>query len=315
MLDFCLPLLIFLSAAAFRLTNLDLIEFKGDEAINLYLAARPAFGYSFTPGSTVSSIGLLNPPLLNYLLYPITKISLDPQAISFFIGLTNCLAIVFFYLIIRHYYQQTIALIASLLLTFSPWAIIFSRKIWPQDLTLPFFILLFLSYQKIRNDQREKWWLVYVTISLFLVQLHQVNLFFISLLTIFLLLSKTKLNFIYIGTGLILGLIPLFPYFIYLINNLAHPEVFLVAKERFSPEYFPVIFIRPLQLMSQGNFSFLLGEDTLTLAQNFPLAFKLRQIFYLEYLFLPLSVFLFWKKQFHDRPLIYDSLLLPVVYF
>lgn len=315
MLNFCLPLFIFLSAATFRLTNLDLVEFKGDEAINLYLAARPTFGYSFPPGSTVSSIGLLNPPFLNYLLYPITQINSDPQFVSSFISFINCLTIVLFYLIIKHYYQQPTALIASLLLAFCPWAIVFSRKIWPQDLTLPFFTLLFLSYQKIRRDKKESWWLVYVITSLFLIQLHQVNLFFIGLLTLFLLLSKTKLNLVYIGTGLILGFIPLLPYFIYLINNLTNPEVFLVAKERFSPEYFPVIFARPLQLMSQGNFRFLLGEDTLTLAQKFPLIFKLRQIFYLEYLLLPLSIFLFWKKQFRDRPLVYASLFLPTIYF
>ena len=67
-----LTLLLFLfivaASAIFRITNLNLIEFKDDEAINLFLAARPLFGHPFPPGGTVSSIGLLNPPFFNYLL-------------------------------------------------------------------------------------------------------------------------------------------------------------------------------------------------------------------------------------------------------
>lgn len=68
--DLIFFLIIILSALIFRITNLRLIEFKVDEAINLFLASRSLFGQSFPPGGTVSSIGILNPPLFNYFLLP-----------------------------------------------------------------------------------------------------------------------------------------------------------------------------------------------------------------------------------------------------
>ena len=95
---------IFLLSLFFRITNLDLMEFKTDEAVNLLLAARPLFGHAFPPGGTVSSLGILNPPLFNYILLPIILINLDPKFVTFFIGLINSLAVALFFLIVRRYY-------------------------------------------------------------------------------------------------------------------------------------------------------------------------------------------------------------------
>lgn len=310
---FCL---IVAAAALFRLTNLDLIEFKADEAINLFLASRPLFGQSLPPGGTVSSIGLLNPPLFNYLLFPLTLISLDPRMISFFIGLLNSLAIGFFFLLVQRYYRTNTALIASLFWAFSPWAILFSRKIWTQNLILPFLILLLCAFHWLVVDKKPSAWAIYAFTSLCLLQLHQSSLFFLLSVGLFLIIKRVKVNFGYLALGLGLGLLPAIPYFIYLFKNFSSDSTaFLVAKERFSPQYFPAIFFRPFQIMSQGNFHFVLGDDMLTFAQNFPLAYHLRRFFYLEYLLLPLGVFIFWKKFPSLRPIVYASLALPLIYF
>lgn len=309
-------LIIVLSSALFRITNLTMVEFKADEAINLFLASRPLFGHPFPPGGTVSSVGLLNPPLLNYLLFPFVLISLDPKVISFFIGLVNSLAIGFFFLLIRRYYNTTVALMASLLFAFSPWSILLSRKIWAQDLILPFLVLLLYSLHKVVLDKKMIYWLPYVVSSLLLFQLHQSSLIFLLLLNGFLLIKKVKTNLTYIALGFILGIIPMLPYLIYIANNLSlDPQAFLISKERFGHQYFLVIFLRPLQILSQGNFHFVLGEDMLTLAQRFPLAYHLRRFFYLEYLLLPLGALVFWKNYPRLRFLVYLTLGLPLIYF
>jgi len=58
-----------------------------------------------------------------------------------------------------------------------------------------------------------------------------------------------------------------------------------------------------------------LGKDTLTFAKLFPLAYRLRKVFYLEYLLLPFGMVVFWKNFPKLRFLIYSSLLLPIAFF
>ncbi len=304
--------LVVFCAAIFRLTNLNLIEFKCDEAINLFLASRPLFGHPFPPGSTVSSIGILNPPLLNYLIFPFTLVSIDPKAVSLFIGVLNTLAIGLFFLLVDKYYNRMTALIASILLAFAPWPILLSRKIWAQDFIFPLTIPLLFSLHKIVFEKKEKQWTTFVFFSLLLIQLHQSTIFFLAPLTLFLLLSKVKWSFKYIFVGLILGVVPVIPYLLYFLND---PQAIFVAKERLTNNYYPIIFLRPLQIASQGNFFFVLGEDIITFAKNFPLAFSLRRIFYLEYVFIPLGLLILWKKQSRIRFLILATLVLPIVYF
>lgn len=307
-------------SAVFRLTNLDLIEFKADEAINLFLASRPLFGHPFPPGSTVSSIGILNPPLFNYLLLPLAAISTDPRIVSFFIALINSFAAGFFFLVVRRFFGKTEAWLAGLLLAFSPWAILFSRKIWTQNLIVPLMVLLFFSLGKIVAEQKKKYWIPYLATTLFIIQLHQSAGFFLILLNLFLFFQlkkdKSVFSFRYILTGIILGALPALPFLIYLAQNISvNPEAILVAKERFASAFHPQIFLRPLQIANQGNFYFVLGQDTLIFKNLYPLAYHLRVLFYLEYLLIPLGVIVFWQKYPCWRFLSGAVLILPFVYF
>ena len=307
---------IFLIASIFRVTNLDLIEFKTDEAVNLLLASRPLFGHPFPPGGTVSSLGVLNPPLFNYILFPITAISLDPKFITFFIGFINSLAIAFLFLVIRKYYGLSIALITSVLMAFSPWAILYSRKIWMQDLLIPFFVVLFFSIHKLVVEKKQIFWLPYASCSFFLIQLHPISFLFIALITLFLFLQKIKINFKYIAFGLLIGLLPLIPYIAYeFANNCPDCQSLIYARNKLSFRYSPELFFRPLQILSQGNFRFILGNDTLTFAQNFPFVDALRRVFYFEYLLIPIGIFIFIKKFKNLKFLAYSTIALPFIYF
>ena len=94
---------ILILASFFRIINLDLIEFKSDEAANLLISSRQLFDKPIPPGGTGSSVGVLNPPFFNYLLIPLTYITLDPKVITFFIAFINVLAIAFFFMIVKKY--------------------------------------------------------------------------------------------------------------------------------------------------------------------------------------------------------------------
>lgn len=312
---FLLFLLIFLLSTTFRITNLDLIEFKTDEAVNLLLASRPLFGYSFPYGGTVSSLGILNPPLFNYILFPIVAINLDPKFVSFTIALINSFSVAFFFLIVRRFYGLSIALISSTLFALSPWAILYSRKIWMQDLLIPFFLIVFYSVHKLILDKKSIYWLPYTFASLILIQLHQASLIFVAILTLF-LLRTVKLNFKYIFWGIIIGLLPLFPYAIYQFNN-ACPDCqsFFEARNRLSPKFSPEVFLRPLQILNQGSFRFIMGNDTLTFSQNFPFIDLIRKISYLEYILLPIGVLLFIKRFKTFRFFAFAAIFLSLLYF
>lgn len=306
---------VFLISALFRLTYLNLIEFKGDEATNLYLAAQPLFGNPMPYGGTLSSVGILNPPIFNYFLFLFTLLSLDPKVISFMIGSLNSLALAFLFLIIKRFYNTRIALITTTLFAFSPWAIIYSRKIWPQDFIILLLVPLLYSIHKIVKENNAKYWVLYTFLSIFLIQLHQSGLFFVPLLTIFLLLNKAKINIKAILVGCLIGIIPLIPYISFEISNKCPDcKAYVAAKKSLSGR-FPIVFIRPLQILSQGDFQFLLYDDMEKFSQSFPFAFNLRRIFYIEYLLVPLGLFLFWKKNKKYRLFVYTSIFLPLLYF
>ncbi|MEK7517263.1 MAG: glycosyltransferase family 39 protein [Patescibacteria group bacterium] len=309
-------LFIIFCAALFRVTNLDLIEFKADEAINLFLASRPFFGYGFPPGGTASSVGILNPPLFNYILFPFIFVTRDPKLISLSIALINSFAIGLFYLLIKRYYNFLTAFSASLLFAFSPWAILFSRKIWSQDILIPFFILVLYSLHKIIFEKKISYWVPCIVGSLFLIQMHQSSILFLFLLALFLFRQKIIMSIKYMTIGFLIGILPIIPYFLYeATTGCPDCAVILGINERLSPQYSLVIFTRPLQILSQGNFNFVLGDDMLTFAKNFPLIYYLRVGLYIEYILIPLGLFLFWRKERKVRFLVYAALSLPLLYF
>lgn len=312
--DKFLVILILFSSLIFRVTNINLIEFKGDEATNLFLATRPIFGHAFSPGGTVSSVGILNPPIFNHILFPLTLFSLDPKILSLMIGIINSITIAFFFLVLKRYYSRNIALIATLLLSFSPWSIIYSRKIWPQDFILPFVVLIFFSIHKILIDKNSKYWVVLTASSLFLIQLHQSGLFFTPLVFLFLLLQKAKVNFKFLIIGLAIGILPFLPYIFYEISTKCPDCSTLIAAREKTGRSF-LSFFRPFQIMGQGDFRFLLFDDINEFAKRFSFVYELKRIFYIEYILLPVGIFLFWLKNKGLRTLVYIIILLPIFYF
>ncbi len=299
----------------FRISHLDVVEFKKDEALNLLLASRPIFSHPFVSGGTISSIGILNPPFFNYLLFPITLFTLDPRIISGIIGIINSFAIGCLFLLLKRYCNFKVAVIATILMAFSPWAVIFSRKIWMQDLLLPFFVLLLYSFYKIL-DGKQYYWLHFTITTFFLIQLHLGSIFYLTVLWIFLILKRVKLSLKYISIGIVIGLIPLIPYLLYETKNSCPDcKIILTTSERVSTKYQLNIFLRPLQLLGQGNFQFVLGKDMITFATQYPIIYQLRKILYLQYFLLPFGVIIFWKMYPKFRILIYSTVLLPFVYF
>ncbi len=126
-----------LLAGVVRLARPDLTEFKADEGRLLTLALATAGGEVVRHG-IASSVGFPNAPLSAWLYALPLLLWAHPYAATLFTGLLNTLAVGGVYWLARRYWGAPAALAAALLLAAGPWAILFSRKIWAQNL-LPLF--------------------------------------------------------------------------------------------------------------------------------------------------------------------------------
>ncbi len=126
-------------AAVVRLARPDLTEFKADEGRLLTLALQAAAGDVPRHG-IASSVGFPNAPLSVWLYALPLLLWRHPFAPTLFTGLLNTLAVAGVYWLARRTWGAPAALAGALLLAAGPWAIIFSRKIWAQNLLPPFAI-------------------------------------------------------------------------------------------------------------------------------------------------------------------------------
>jgi 4-amino-4-deoxy-L-arabinose transferase-like glycosyltransferase len=132
---------ILLAATFFRLAIPGAIEFKQDEANLSLLALDMARGKNFPLLGIDSSVGVRNAPVNVYILVVPYLFTSNPLTATHYIGLLNVLAVFFTYALARRYYGPAPALLAALLLAASPWAIMYSRKIWAQEMLPPFVLM------------------------------------------------------------------------------------------------------------------------------------------------------------------------------
>jgi len=137
------------AAAATRFSWLNLMEFKGDEAEACRLAlhalgySEPGIGRFFPTEGLTSSIGVPNPPLFVYLMAVPLAIVRSPIAAVSVVAAANVVSIWVCYVGGRRCFSPFVGLASATLFALSPWGIVFSRKIWAQDL-LPLCTTLFV---------------------------------------------------------------------------------------------------------------------------------------------------------------------------
>jgi hypothetical protein len=169
---------ILIVAAVARLSLLDLMEFKGDEAAACRLAlhvlgySEPGVGRFFPTQGLISSIGIPNPPLFVYVVAVPLAVVRSPIAAAATIALLNVIAIWITFVVGRRAFNSFVGVVAAALIASSPWSIVFSRKIWAQDL-LPFCTALFaLHLYRLVVQQRASsaFWLIVIAAAA--TQLH-----------------------------------------------------------------------------------------------------------------------------------------------
>lgn len=278
-------IVIFILSSIFRLSNLNLIEFKSDEATTVYQTVRFFEQPYLIERGLISGIGVYNFPFFNYLMIALAVWSRDPQFLSWIIALINSLLVSVFFLFVKKYYGFITAFFASLLLAFSPWGIIFSRKIWAQDLIFLFFIpILWLLHEIILKKNTKVIFPMFLLLTL-LVQLHSSGLFLLIITVLILLILCVRFSFKSAAAGVLVGLIPAIPYFLFQINSLPMcPDCEAFLKYKNSIRIFDFNnFLRPFQIISGLGYHFVLGRAYNDFISAYPLVNQLKYIFTLGF--------------------------------
>lgn len=254
--------LILLAAAIFRFYGLDYMEFKADEAIALKLVDDFIVGGSWPKVGLMSSVGVYNPPIFIYLLALPSLLSRDPVFVTAFVALLNLLAIALGYRMVKRFWGMGPALLTAALFALSPWAIIYSRKIWAQDF-LPFFIVALLYVMLHLRERAKSKVILWVPVLLCIIwQLHFSSYFIIAMIVLIFVLwfRKIRPNWLFLGLGLVIAIGLTVPYLVHLVQT-DFQDISKILSTGSRTKV--ALNIAPLQytvdLLAQGNFKYNLG--------------------------------------------------------
>ena len=196
-------------------------EFKADEARLYALALDAATGAGLPLRGIGTSIGFPNFPLSVWLYALPLWVWPHPYSAVLFTGALNTLAVAACWWLARRVWGAEAALLAALLYAASPWAIIYSRKLWAQNL-LPLFVMGWAASGLLAFwEQRRSWLAAHIVLLAAALQLHYSGaaLALPTLCALALTYKTFNRRALQLGIGLSLGL--MLPFFVYLANNRA----------------------------------------------------------------------------------------------
>jgi len=188
---FCAILLL---AGLLRMGWPGLTEFKQDEA-HLYALALDLAEFKAFPWRGISSsVGLPNAPMSVYLYALPLFVWKSPLAATLFVGALNTASVALAYGMARRYWGPRAALISALLYAAAPWAVIYSRKIWAQDL-LPLFVVGYIFSGLLAFvDSRSRWSVAHFVLLAVIIQIHFSGVALLPLTALLLLIFRRRVN-------------------------------------------------------------------------------------------------------------------------
>jgi hypothetical protein len=213
-------------AAALRLGAPGVVEFKRDEANLSYMALDMARGREFPLLGIDSSVGIRNAPVNVWIMALPYLFSSDPLPATQFVGLMNVGAVLLAYLLTRRYYGPMAAVVAGLAFAVSPWAVVYSRKIWAQDM-LPLFVVATVGTGLLGLVEGKRWaqWLHLPLLSL-TGQIHYVTFVLIPITLYLVVVGRRRLTRAFYGSVALMALVTA-PYVIGIVRDAQrHPETF-----------------------------------------------------------------------------------------
>ncbi|MDD9941139.1 MAG: hypothetical protein OXU20_08885 [Myxococcales bacterium] len=202
--------------AVLRLWDLDLMEFKGDEAGVIDLALPLALGREWPLKGLVSSVGIHNPPLFIYLVAIPTAILPDPRFVTgALVGLSHVAATAITFLWVRRHMGFVTATAAALMFATAPWAVLYGRKLWAQDVLPPLVITSVYLCERFWRKRRSRAAFALPIILCALFQLHLSAVAVFALVGGMLAVGLRRIHYGALAAGTLLALLTLTPYLVH----------------------------------------------------------------------------------------------------
>ena len=204
--------LILAVGAYLRFSHLGLLEFQGDEAFAAHLALKCVKEGRLPSAGLMSSVGVTNPPLFIYLLIPMFLLSANPVFVSCCIAALGLAAVAACWWIGKKYYGSTAGLTAAAFFAVSPWAVIYSRKVWAQDFVPVFATATMWAMHALVLGKKQKAVFWVVLLPLCVIQIHFSGFALTATVLAILLWLRPKIDWRFAVAGLFTALVLMIPY-------------------------------------------------------------------------------------------------------
>ena len=201
-----------------RFDRLDLMEYKYDEAQMYRLATRQATG-DFQKVGLVSGVGVRDPATAVYLFSLIRSVTSEPVALAYLPAFLGVLAIPLCFLLTRETLGLWAALTATLLAATAPWSVMYSRKIWIQDLIPCFTTVAMWSAFRLIRTRQPVYAAAFAILTAIMIQIHYSSL--VLLLIGLALMVWVRRRRVYVGwaVGIAIGLLTFAPFLIHQVRH------------------------------------------------------------------------------------------------
>lgn len=210
---------IFFAAAYLRLWGLEYSPTGGDQAMQLSIALRWVTQGKFPLAGHKYSVGLMSPPLTQYLLAIPLFLRRDILWVTQFVALLNVASVVASYFILRPTFGRRVALLATLLYAVNPWAVYYARLTLNLSM-VPLFSTLLLGSLLAAFSRRSA---LHIALSFLWVaaaiQLYMPSLALIPAVGFLFWILRKKLTVRPLLIGLLLFFLSFAPFMIYELDT------------------------------------------------------------------------------------------------
>ncbi len=233
-------LVVFFLALALRIAFLPYAKFENETARDITIAQRifetgklPLHGVlaEADEHSEQQSFG----PVYYYLIALFLMIYNHPFAAVFLMVVLSMLAVFLTYILVKRFFGEKTALVASALFAFSPWFIAFvSLNLMTPAMLIPFVLLLFYSVFKIVIEHKDLYFIVAAAASAIMLQFHLSALAIIFTAFVILACLRPKV-FVskYAFGGVLTVLVVFVPFFAYSFQHDSWTNIFSFLSHRY----------------------------------------------------------------------------------
>ncbi len=219
-LVFLAAALILLLALFLRVRALETTTLWGDQAFTLNTAMRWVNGGDIPLAANKSSVGFVNPPMIEYLQAAALRVWPDILSVSWLTLLGGLLAIAVTGYATARIFGARAGLWAMLTFAVAPWAIFWSQQIWNQTMVPPFAALALGSLLLyIAGPPRWYWLLITFGATAVMTQVHPGTAVQMGTIGIVLLLFRRRVNWWHVAAGAGLFALLYVPYLLYQVGT------------------------------------------------------------------------------------------------